>query len=220
MSVASRRERERAERRANILRAAEKLFFSKGFAETTMGEIAAEAELSKGTLYLYFKNKDELFLALSEGVIATVIRRFEAIVASGDTGIEQLRQMLHAYAESVTANRQHFRAAGVWLASGYQVDTDAQCFVAHRGRVARMVACLVRGFAAGQKDGTVSVELNPMQTASQLWGGLFGILILHINATEMDRRFPQPIDHDTFVAGYIDILCKGLAPRGSKEASP
>jgi TetR/AcrR family transcriptional regulator len=64
MSTLSRRERERQQRREDILSAAEELFSEKGFKATTMQEISEKVELSKGTIYLYFKSKEELYLSV------------------------------------------------------------------------------------------------------------------------------------------------------------
>ncbi len=61
MGTRSRREREKTQRRKAIIQAAEKIFFEKGFQATTIQEISDKTELSKGTIYLYFKSKDELF---------------------------------------------------------------------------------------------------------------------------------------------------------------
>jgi TetR/AcrR family transcriptional regulator len=60
MGPRERKEREKAERREEILLAGEKLFVRKGFFGTTMDEIARAAELAKGTLYLYFPSKEAL----------------------------------------------------------------------------------------------------------------------------------------------------------------
>jgi AcrR family transcriptional regulator len=64
MGTAERREREKEERRNSILDAAEKVFFSKGVREATMDDIAEEAEVSKGTIYLYFGSKEEVYLGI------------------------------------------------------------------------------------------------------------------------------------------------------------
>lgn len=56
MGTTERKKREKERRRNTIIDAAEKVIFSKGLDQSTMTEIAQEAELSKGTLYLYFKN--------------------------------------------------------------------------------------------------------------------------------------------------------------------
>ena len=64
MSTLARREKEKLQRRNDILAAAEELFDEKGFESTTIAEIARKTELSKGTIYLYFQSKDELLLAV------------------------------------------------------------------------------------------------------------------------------------------------------------
>jgi len=65
MGIQERKEREKERRRQQIIVAAKRVFSDKGFNKTTMEDIAKEAELSPGTLYLYFKNKEELYASLS-----------------------------------------------------------------------------------------------------------------------------------------------------------
>ena len=57
MGIHERKEREKEHRRDEILNAAQKVFFEKGLQSATMDEIAEAAELSKGTLYLYYGSK-------------------------------------------------------------------------------------------------------------------------------------------------------------------
>jgi AcrR family transcriptional regulator len=64
MGIVERKEKEKQQRRADILGAAKDVFFNKGLMSATMDEIAEKSELSKGTLYLYFKSKEELYLSL------------------------------------------------------------------------------------------------------------------------------------------------------------
>ena len=66
MGVLLRREREKIQRRNDIIDAAKHVFFKRGLKAATMDQIAKRAELSKGTLYLYFKSKEELYVALLE----------------------------------------------------------------------------------------------------------------------------------------------------------
>ena len=65
MGVKERKERERLQRKGQILDAARQLFLENGFLNVTMNEIAEATELSTGTLYLYFKNKEDIFAALA-----------------------------------------------------------------------------------------------------------------------------------------------------------
>ena len=64
MSVKERREREEKSRLGSILEAAEKVFTRSGYNQARVEDIAEEAELAKGTLYYYFKSKDEIYLHL------------------------------------------------------------------------------------------------------------------------------------------------------------
>lgn len=65
MGIQERKGREKERRRQQIIVAAKRVFSEKGFNKATMEDIAKEAELSPGTLYLYFKNKEELYASLS-----------------------------------------------------------------------------------------------------------------------------------------------------------
>ena len=65
MGIQERKEREKERRRQQIMVAAKRVFSENGFNKATMEDIANEAELSPGTLYLYFKNKEELYASLS-----------------------------------------------------------------------------------------------------------------------------------------------------------
>ena len=76
MTIAERKEREKEQRRMQIISAAEKLFFQSGYDQVSMEEIAREAELSKGTIFFYFKNKEALFIT----IVLLVIRLFHQII--------------------------------------------------------------------------------------------------------------------------------------------
>lgn len=69
MSLKERREREKIERRKQILDAARSLLFEKGLNATSMNQIAKQAEIGVGTIYFYYKSKEELFAELqAEGL--------------------------------------------------------------------------------------------------------------------------------------------------------
>jgi AcrR family transcriptional regulator len=77
MGIRERKERERERRRQQIMVAAKRVFSSRGFNRATMEDIATEAELSPGTLYLYFRNKDELYASLSLRILQYLRIRLE-----------------------------------------------------------------------------------------------------------------------------------------------
>lgn len=79
MGIQERKKRERERRRQQIIVAAKRVFSEKGFSKSTMEDIAREAELSPGTLYLYFKNKDELYASLSLRILQYLNIRLEDV---------------------------------------------------------------------------------------------------------------------------------------------
>ncbi len=219
MTVANRRERERQERRSSILDAAEEVFRDKGFDHATMGDIARAAELSKGTLYLYFKSKDDLYIALSSRRAAEIVKRCEAAVGAAVSGVDAIRSMLDIYAAAFMANPQHFRIMIGRMASGDHLDTETPSYATHQRLIERIIQAFITAVENGRRDGSLRRDLDPVQTSSQLWGGLLGTILLRINGEEMNRRYPRPIDYTKFVEGYIQLVCNGLQP-GSAETSP
>ena len=81
MVIAERKEREKEQRRNDIIDAAESIFFSKGIENATMDEIAEEAELSKGTLYLYFKSKEGLLFAIDLRAMKILLTMFKETIS-------------------------------------------------------------------------------------------------------------------------------------------
>jgi len=89
MGIEERKEREKQMRRQQIMDAAKKVFASKGFGGATMENIAEEAEFSPATLYLYFKNKDELFASLNLRMLQDLITRMEDVRDQKELGPEK-----------------------------------------------------------------------------------------------------------------------------------
>lgn len=81
-----RRTREKNQRIQSILEAAQRVFFSKGYLKSTMDEIAMEAEVTKPTVYLYFKAKDDLFFTLMLPLMDDIHRQLEKAEESLVTG--------------------------------------------------------------------------------------------------------------------------------------
>ena len=95
MQELSRREREKLSRRNEILQAARKVFASKDYATATMEDVAATAELSKGTIYLYFQNKADLFLSTFEmGIEQVTSIVIESISANENDPIAGIKDIV------------------------------------------------------------------------------------------------------------------------------
>lgn len=111
MSTRARREREKKERRRSILRAAREVFFEQGFYRATVDSVAERAEVSKGTVYLYFDSKETLLAALLlEGLKALVDSLDESYPAdSSMPADERLRRLSWVYFQFFQHEPYYFR---------------------------------------------------------------------------------------------------------------
>ncbi|HTM50196.1 MAG TPA: TetR/AcrR family transcriptional regulator [Bryobacteraceae bacterium] len=94
---------------SEILRASRKVFAEKGFADATVDDIAEAAELAKGTLYLYFPSKRELYLAALKNGIREMVERSQTAMAAAGGIREKLRVLIRTRLEEVERNRDFFK---------------------------------------------------------------------------------------------------------------
>lgn len=98
----NRRERERTARRDSILAAAQETFTTRGFAGSTMEEVALRAEITKPTLYGYFRSKDELLLTLMLPVFADIGAELQVLHRDLEAGqVEDCGQLVARFLDAV-----------------------------------------------------------------------------------------------------------------------
>lgn len=101
MSIAERKEREKELRREQIIEAAKEVFYKKGFSASTIEEIASTAQLSPGTLYLYFKSKDDLYVSITLHISRAFLDKLEALYNRSDLNPFQKLQLLKEVVYSI-----------------------------------------------------------------------------------------------------------------------
>jgi AcrR family transcriptional regulator len=104
MGIKERREREEQARLLAILGAAESVFASKGYYETRMDDIAHKAELAKGTIYYYFKSKEEIYLHLLETESDKVYQSISARIRDKAGFMDILKEVVDFSVEYFEAN--------------------------------------------------------------------------------------------------------------------
>lgn len=105
----SRKEREYLAHREEILSAAEKVFAAKGFFPTTMSDIARRAEFGTGTLYKYFKSKEELYFTLIDEKVEEINRLVKTELSQRNSAVEKIKKVLRLQFEFIERNRDFFR---------------------------------------------------------------------------------------------------------------
>ena len=105
----SRKEREYLAHRGEILSAAEKVFASKGFFSTTMSDIARQAEFGTGSLYKYFKSKEDLYFRLIDEKVEEINGPVKVALSQKTPALERIRNALGLQFEFFERNRDFFR---------------------------------------------------------------------------------------------------------------
>lgn len=212
MGITERRIREKQQRSEDILDAAEVVFFEKGWQQATMDDVAARAELSKGTLYLYFKSKEELYLGINLRAIQLLYDMFTEAINSAQLGMDQLQAIGRAYFEFWHRHPHyfdtllHFEAVRI---AGLEQSQMAESYHEWGGKVNGLVA---QSVANGMQDGTMRTDLDPVKTAVVLWGMASGMIQLVARKAEMLQQRCQ-ISPDQFMGGFFDFVRSGLEPR-------
>ena len=109
MSKLSRREREKMNRRNEILQAAWEVFASKDYDSATIDDVATAAELSKGTVYLYFQSKADLFHSTIEMGMEKVNTMIQEIVSSSEDPVSGLREIIKRLLDYSEENMDFFK---------------------------------------------------------------------------------------------------------------
>ncbi len=99
---------ERQARRAQVMRHAKRIFARKGYHRTNVAEIISRAGIARGTFYLYFENKRELFEELLAQVLSEMARRIQRLRVGPNepSPVNQLRDNLHRVLNFVLAERE------------------------------------------------------------------------------------------------------------------
>ena len=105
------RDEQKENTRQKLLAAARHLFSEKGYGATTIDDIVEEAGASRGTYYLYFKNKGEIVTELTEEYTAATEALLPALVVLGDPSRTHLRTWLSKYVDLVVTHQVTIRAS-------------------------------------------------------------------------------------------------------------
>lgn len=176
MGIAERKAREKERRREEIISAAERLFFTKGINETTMDEIAEEAELAKGTLYLYFRSREDIHLAIASRGIARLNEMTQGLSELKVRAIEKLVKLGWIFIDFSKKFPDYVRTLMFMDAAdvrNYSMSREELKDVIFRETPLRLVLEFVD---QGVRDGSIRRDIPPQIIANTLWSQLMGVI--------------------------------------------
>jgi len=174
MGLKERRSREKEARRNQILDAARALLFEKGLHATSINQIAKQAELGVGTIYFYYRSKEEIFADLQEEGLEILFAR---ILKAGNQSLppdEKLRQIGLQYIRFSEENRNYYEIINYFLASPeIFFAPNLKSKVDRHG--SQIIGLIIETIDTGIRSGLFHSR-NPSRDAIALWGTLHGLI--------------------------------------------
>lgn len=175
---------EKAKRREDILDAAEQVFFSTHYDKVSVGSIAKQAGLSRALMYVYFKDKSDLCLAILARASDELRKRFVEAYDQEQSGRQQITALGYAYYGFFRDTPKYFHlfADTRALLSNLPGEPSAQELQTLAILADTSKACMgimVKALANGVKDGSIDPQRcsDPLQSAYFLRGMLHGVIL-------------------------------------------
>ncbi len=198
----------RSDKQAHILRAATRVFARHGFFNAQMADIAREAGVAAGTVYLYFRSKDELLVSIFERGMREAIAEGRKALAGVADPVERLRVIARTHLERVSRDRD--------TAVVFQVELrrSTKHMREFSTTLLREYLGIIRSIVAeGQETGVFTKDASPTVAAKLVFGALDEMAT---NWMLSRRRYSLAAEADA----VVDLLVNGLAGDGASRHRP
>ncbi len=210
----SRKEREREARKELIIDVAERIITERGFENVTMDEIAEKAEMGKGSLYLYFKNKTSIFLAICDRGSRMLNQSMSKVFTEELTGLEMIEKLGHTYFRFIKDNPIYFNTFNYYEG---MMNRDAL----NDGPMAKKceenaregMTYIVRALQIGMQDGSIDSSYDPKELGLIIWGASKGVVhMAYMKEKEEHFSVLDDVDFslDSLVSGFIQLVGQGM----------
>ena len=204
MGAKERREREREQRKNQILDTARTLLFEKGLNATSMNQIAKRSELSVGAIYFYYKSKEELYVALQEEGLDVLYGKARKAAEKGGNPADKIRGIADAYLTFSRENKNYFDIINYFLStSDILFSPNLKDQVDQHGN--RILSLLVKAIEDGIKDGAFNM-INAERYAIILWATLHGLTQFKKLQSTILRQGAFEALYDEAVSHFIESL--------------
>lgn len=201
--------RRKEARPEEITAAALELFIERGFAATRLEDIAARAGISKGTLYLYFANKEDLFKAVvREGLVSPIAEMRGLVEQYAGDSFELLRLLIHGWWEKVGATALSGIPKLV-LGEAGNFPELVRFYLAEvvEPGLAVMTAIVKRGMARGEFR-----AVNAEEVALLIGAPLLQMMLWRC---ALEPQSTRKMDPERYLEAHLDMLRHGLGVQGA-----
>jgi AcrR family transcriptional regulator len=210
METLSRKERERQVREEEIIQAAEEIFYSKGYNDASMDEIAKKAQFTKRTLYQYFENKEDLYYAVVLKGYKQLFKYLKVGWETGNTGFMKIYLSCMEYYKFYMNFPDALRLSNY---VGY-INKRAEGVSQKRDELKNFDDFIFKEVAAvietGKNDGSIQANLDSNMAAYSLIYMITGFFN-QLSATGKTFTEHFKLDFEEFVPYSLNLLLKSIS---------
>jgi AcrR family transcriptional regulator len=206
MGISERKAKEKEIRKNDIIDAAEKVFFSKGYTVATMDDVAKTAEFSKRTVYIYFKSKEQIYFKIMVRGYRVLINMIEESKKNmkDENALTQIRLLGEILYRFSKEHPDYFNAIMNYENGEMDFNTTItdesreECYSLGE----KIFDYLISALSKGIKEGVVKEDIDVVNTAIVLWSCTLGIFNT-LNKkkkyiAEYHKRNPEELLNDAF----------------------
>ncbi len=177
MGSKERKEREKKIRQNDIVDAAERVFFAKGFEKATMDDVAGEAEFSKRTLYVYFTSKEQLYLTIMLRAFITLnnLIKKNMIEKTAQNGLDKLRIIMESWLELNQKFPDYFKAIHFYENREVDFQNPDEITRALYEEGEKSFQLTVKTIEEGKLDHSIREDIDVVSTVIILWEMIIGL---------------------------------------------
>lgn len=156
-----------SDKRRRIIDAAVSVFSRQGFYTSTVADVAQEADVADGTIYLYFKNKDDLLISIFEECMDIFIAAAEEELQNGKSAVEKLKRFVALHLKLVQKNRELAQVIQIELrqSSKFMKEYANEKFFAYLSVLEKIVS-------EGIRSGEFSTNADPVILKRAIFGAI------------------------------------------------
>lgn len=207
MGLLERRGKEKDNRKKLILKSARTLFFKKGFNKVTVDEIAKSSELGKGSIYLYFSSKEEIYAQILLNDIDNFNRLVSVILEKESAASDLLTEFSYIYVDFFINDSELFRILMTYMLQPAKMNLTEKLNSQILNANAKSIDVIGKILQHGVDKGEFPPDMNIKQNQNAFWGLLNGIISLYIFSGAQAKR-KERINSTTRLA--LEMFFKGL----------
>jgi AcrR family transcriptional regulator len=188
-----------------IVDAAEQLFFSQGFKATSMDQIAREADVAKGTLYLYFKSKKELYYAVGQRAMECLKGMFDETSVAAKTGLERLFSYAKAFLKFQKEHPNYYDFIINYQGEKYKLSKQGREVKSTYEGSIHLFSSVMDSVKEGMEDGSIKVDMEPELLASLLWCEICGVAQFAGLRELFFKQFSSEVTADNIRDGFLNL---------------